>query len=113
VLLRYKASEKGLDHFLSRSSIIELSTCDSRGSAVLQLRLKIREDSVYHLCDKHEQMEEGVEIDSKPGWLTPTWMQASISGLVEPWDKSYVSLVSILFFVSCLFVVALLLLSFL
>jgi hypothetical protein len=104
---------KDLIIFLSRSSIIELSTYDSRGSTILQHRLKIREDSIYHLGDKHEQMEEGVEMDSMSGWLTPTWMQASISGLAEPWDESYVSLVSILFFVSCLFVVALLLLSFL
>jgi hypothetical protein len=24
--------------------------------------------------DHIEQIEEGVEINSKPGWLTPTWM---------------------------------------
>jgi ribosomal protein L32 len=57
-----------------RSSTVELSTCDSCGSAVLQHRLKIREDSVYHLGDKLEQTEERVKIDIKPGWLTPTWM---------------------------------------
>jgi hypothetical protein len=32
------------------------------------------EDSVYPTGDKPKQIEEGVEIDSKPGWLTPTWM---------------------------------------
>lgn len=50
-----------------RFSIVELSNCDSRGSAVLQHRLKIREDFVYHLGGKPEQTEEGVEIDSKLG----------------------------------------------
>jgi hypothetical protein len=57
-----------------RSSTVELSTYDNRSSTVLQHRLKIREDFVYHLGDKLEQTEEGVEINFKPGWLTPTWM---------------------------------------
>jgi hypothetical protein len=52
------------------SSTIELSSCDSHGSAMLQQRPYIRGYFVYHL----EQMEEGVEIDSKLGWLTPMWM---------------------------------------
>jgi hypothetical protein len=59
--------------FVLRSSTIELSSCDSRGSAVLQHHHLV-EDSVYPTGDKPKQIEEGVEIDSKPGWLTPTWM---------------------------------------
>jgi hypothetical protein len=31
------------------------------------------EDLVYDTGDKLEQLEEGVEIDSKLGWLTPMW----------------------------------------
>jgi hypothetical protein len=36
--------------------------------------IEIREVSVYHTGDKPKQQEEGIEIDSKIGWLTPTWM---------------------------------------
>jgi hypothetical protein len=55
------------------SSSIELSSCDSRGSAVQQ-PTDIVEVSLYHRSGKHEKMEERVEIDSKLGWLTPTRM---------------------------------------
>jgi hypothetical protein len=36
--------------------------------------IEIREVSVYHTVDKPKQPEEGVEINSKIDWLTPTWM---------------------------------------
>jgi hypothetical protein len=55
-------------------STVELSTYDSHGFVVLQHRPNIRGDSVYHLGDKVEQTEEGVEIDSKLGSLTLMWM---------------------------------------
>jgi hypothetical protein len=66
VLLCRRAS-KILSMLLCCYSTVELSTCDSRGSAILKHRLDIREDYVYHLGGKPEQTEEGVEIESKPG----------------------------------------------
>jgi hypothetical protein len=43
-------------------------------SVSLYPTIDIVEDLVYHTGDKLEQLEEGVEIDSTPGYLTPTWM---------------------------------------
>jgi hypothetical protein len=41
--------------------------------------------------DRYEQIEEGVEIDSKPGWLTPTWtrqaFQAWANHMINPCVK--------------------------
>jgi hypothetical protein len=55
--------------------------CDSTGEVPSYVSLEsvvihidIVEVSVYHPGDKLEQPEEGVEIDFRPGWLTPTWM---------------------------------------
>jgi hypothetical protein len=57
------------------SSTGELSSCDSRGFAILEKHhFDIVEDSIYHTGDKPEQPEEGAEINPGPGWLTPTWM---------------------------------------
>jgi hypothetical protein len=47
-------------------SIIELPSCESLGTVVTNI--DIVDDSVYHTCDKLEQ-PEGVEIESKLGWL--------------------------------------------
>jgi hypothetical protein len=74
VLLRYRASDQGLEYFVLRYSIIELSTYDNHSFSILQHQLKIRKDSVNHLGDRLEQTRKGVEIDSKQGCLTPKWM---------------------------------------
>jgi hypothetical protein len=58
---------------LGCDSTRELPSCVSLGSVVTQ-HGDIMEVSIYHLGDKLEQLEEGVEIDSKLEWLTPTWM---------------------------------------
>jgi hypothetical protein len=59
--------------YVLRSSTVEIPICASFGSVVLATSSIKVEVSCYHLGHKHEQTEEGVEIDSKPGWLTPMW----------------------------------------
>jgi hypothetical protein len=61
------------EDFVLCSSTVELSSCDSHGSTLLQHH-RYKRSLVYHPGNKPEQMEEGVKIDSKPSWLTPTWM---------------------------------------
>jgi hypothetical protein len=61
------------EDFVLCSSTIELSSCDSRGSTLLQHH-RYKRSLVYHPGNKPEQMEEGVKIYSKPSWLTRTWM---------------------------------------
>jgi hypothetical protein len=75
VLLQSRASDQGLEQeFMLSSSTVELSTFDSRGFVVLQHHPSVKKVLVYQSGDKPEQLDEGVEINSKSGWLTPTWM---------------------------------------
>jgi hypothetical protein len=43
--------------------------------------------------DRFEQIEEEVKIDSKPGWLTPTWTRQTFQAWPNRWEKIPVSCV--------------------
>lgn len=69
---------------------------NSRGSAVTVINNSGILGSSFG--GEFEQMNEGVEIYSKPGCLTLTWMQTTISDLTKLWDKSRCLCLSVLFY---------------